>query len=139
MRPPYLSAPGLRPSRWSLTTAVRQRRGRRCCALDKAICLLYFHFVMEVAQVVYYKDFCSFLFYSALLFLSFSDRYDYLEFTDARGGKVRYDMKVGTEKWPKVRSWTTCGAAMHIFKKKLDFVCVCAFGTLKHYANRKET
>ncbi|CDQ81499.1 unnamed protein product [Oncorhynchus mykiss] len=29
-------------------------------------------------------------------------RYDYLEFTDARGGKVRYDMKVGTEKWPKV-------------------------------------
>ncbi|XP_077096835.1 zinc finger ZZ-type and EF-hand domain-containing protein 1 isoform X2 [Siphateles boraxobius] len=27
-------------------------------------------------------------------------RYDYLEFTDARGGKVRYDMKVGTEKWP---------------------------------------
>lgn len=30
-------------------------------------------------------------------------RYDYLEFTDSRGGKVRYDMKVGTEKWPKVR------------------------------------
>ena len=30
------------------------------------------------------------------------DRYDYLEFTDSRGGKVRYDMKVGTEKWPKV-------------------------------------
>ncbi|XP_039612710.1 zinc finger ZZ-type and EF-hand domain-containing protein 1 isoform X1 [Polypterus senegalus] len=28
-------------------------------------------------------------------------RYDYLEFTDAKGGKVRYDMKVGTEKWPK--------------------------------------
>uniref|UniRef100_A0A672LP28 Zinc finger ZZ-type and EF-hand domain containing 1 n=1 Tax=Sinocyclocheilus grahami TaxID=75366 RepID=A0A672LP28_SINGR len=28
-------------------------------------------------------------------------RYDYLEFTDARGGKVRYDMKVDTEKWPK--------------------------------------
>ncbi|XP_010745158.2 zinc finger ZZ-type and EF-hand domain-containing protein 1 isoform X1 [Larimichthys crocea] len=28
-------------------------------------------------------------------------RYDYLEFTDARGGKVRYEMKVGTEKWPK--------------------------------------
>ncbi|XP_056141323.1 zinc finger ZZ-type and EF-hand domain-containing protein 1 isoform X2 [Lampris incognitus] len=28
-------------------------------------------------------------------------RYDYLEFTDTRGGKVRYDMKVGTEKWPK--------------------------------------
>ncbi|TRY99292.1 hypothetical protein DNTS_003987 [Danionella cerebrum] len=28
-------------------------------------------------------------------------RYDYLEFTDARGGKVRYDMKVGSEKWPK--------------------------------------
>uniref|UniRef100_A0A667Z8D2 Zinc finger ZZ-type and EF-hand domain containing 1 n=1 Tax=Myripristis murdjan TaxID=586833 RepID=A0A667Z8D2_9TELE len=28
-------------------------------------------------------------------------RYDYLEFTDARGGKVRYDMKVGTDKWPK--------------------------------------
>ncbi|XP_068124607.1 zinc finger ZZ-type and EF-hand domain-containing protein 1 isoform X2 [Hyperolius riggenbachi] len=28
-------------------------------------------------------------------------RYDYLEFTDARGGKVRYDHKVGTEKWPK--------------------------------------
>ncbi|XP_069082790.1 zinc finger ZZ-type and EF-hand domain-containing protein 1 isoform X1 [Pleurodeles waltl] len=28
-------------------------------------------------------------------------RYDYLEFTDARGVKVRYDTKVGTEKWPK--------------------------------------
>ncbi|XP_061104197.1 zinc finger ZZ-type and EF-hand domain-containing protein 1 isoform X3 [Conger conger] len=28
-------------------------------------------------------------------------RYDYLEFTDARGGKVRFDMKVDTEKWPK--------------------------------------
>ncbi|XP_033954459.1 zinc finger ZZ-type and EF-hand domain-containing protein 1 [Pseudochaenichthys georgianus] len=28
-------------------------------------------------------------------------RYDYLEFTDSRGGKVRYDMKVGSEKWPK--------------------------------------
>ncbi|XP_063809771.1 zinc finger ZZ-type and EF-hand domain-containing protein 1 isoform X2 [Pseudophryne corroboree] len=28
-------------------------------------------------------------------------RYDYLEFTDARGGKVRYDHKVGTDKWPK--------------------------------------
>ncbi|KAF3706699.1 Zinc finger ZZ-type and EF-hand domain-containing protein 1 [Channa argus] len=28
-------------------------------------------------------------------------RYDYLEFTDSRGGKVRYDMKVGTDKWPK--------------------------------------
>ncbi|XP_023412078.2 zinc finger ZZ-type and EF-hand domain-containing protein 1 isoform X4 [Loxodonta africana] len=28
-------------------------------------------------------------------------RYDYLEFTDARGGKTRYDTKVGTEKWPR--------------------------------------
>uniref|UniRef100_A0A8C3R9X7 Zinc finger ZZ-type and EF-hand domain containing 1 n=1 Tax=Cyanoderma ruficeps TaxID=181631 RepID=A0A8C3R9X7_9PASS len=28
-------------------------------------------------------------------------RYDYLEFTDARGAKTRYDTKVGTEKWPK--------------------------------------
>ncbi|XP_044141120.1 zinc finger ZZ-type and EF-hand domain-containing protein 1 isoform X2 [Bufo gargarizans] len=28
-------------------------------------------------------------------------RCDYLEFTDARGGKVRYDHKVGTDKWPK--------------------------------------
>ncbi|KAM9320058.1 zinc finger ZZ-type and EF-hand domain-containing protein 1 [Gastrophryne carolinensis] len=28
-------------------------------------------------------------------------KYDYLEFTDARGGKVRYDDKVGTDKWPK--------------------------------------
>lgn len=34
--------------------------------------------------------------------LCFIYRYDYLEFTDSRGGKVRYDMKVGTEKWPKV-------------------------------------
>lgn len=25
-----------------------------------------------------------------------------MEFTDARGGKVRYDHKVGTDKWPKV-------------------------------------
>ena len=29
------------------------------------------------------------------------DRYDYLEFTDAKGVKVRYDQKVGTNKWPK--------------------------------------
>ncbi|KAK7112606.1 zinc finger ZZ-type and EF-hand domain-containing protein 1-like isoform X2 [Littorina saxatilis] len=28
-------------------------------------------------------------------------RYDYLEFTDAKGVKVRYDQKVGTNKWPK--------------------------------------
>ncbi|PNI37428.1 ZZEF1 isoform 3 [Pan troglodytes] len=28
-------------------------------------------------------------------------RYDYLEFTDARGRKTRYDTKVGTDKWPK--------------------------------------
>ncbi|KAM8975776.1 zinc finger ZZ-type and EF-hand domain-containing protein 1 [Pelodytes ibericus] len=28
-------------------------------------------------------------------------RYDYLEFKDARGGKVRYDHRVGTDKWPK--------------------------------------
>ncbi|XP_069470819.1 zinc finger ZZ-type and EF-hand domain-containing protein 1 isoform X2 [Ambystoma mexicanum] len=28
-------------------------------------------------------------------------RYDYLEFTDARGVKIRYDTKVGTDKWPK--------------------------------------
>lgn len=41
-------------------------------------------------------------FYCVFLLL-FCCRYDYLEFTDARGGKVRYDMKVGTEKWPKVR------------------------------------
>ncbi|XP_066271165.1 zinc finger ZZ-type and EF-hand domain-containing protein 1-like [Branchiostoma lanceolatum] len=27
-------------------------------------------------------------------------RYDYLEFTDARGVRTRYDQKVGTEKWP---------------------------------------
>uniref|UniRef100_A0A669B698 Zinc finger ZZ-type and EF-hand domain containing 1 n=1 Tax=Oreochromis niloticus TaxID=8128 RepID=A0A669B698_ORENI len=34
-------------------------------------------------------------------------RYDYLEFTDSRGGKVRYDMKVGTEKWPKKVTFDT--------------------------------
>uniref|UniRef100_A0A6J0V4H1 Zinc finger ZZ-type and EF-hand domain-containing protein 1 isoform X1 n=1 Tax=Pogona vitticeps TaxID=103695 RepID=A0A6J0V4H1_9SAUR len=28
-------------------------------------------------------------------------RYDYLEFTDAKGAKTRYDTKVGTDKWPK--------------------------------------
>ncbi|XP_072475032.1 zinc finger ZZ-type and EF-hand domain-containing protein 1 isoform X2 [Notamacropus eugenii] len=28
-------------------------------------------------------------------------RYDYLEFTDSRGLKTRYDTKVGTDKWPK--------------------------------------
>ncbi|XP_033924712.1 zinc finger ZZ-type and EF-hand domain-containing protein 1 [Melopsittacus undulatus] len=28
-------------------------------------------------------------------------RYDYLEFTDARGAKTRYDTKVGTDKWPQ--------------------------------------
>lgn len=38
-----------------------------------------------------------------LTFALYILRYDYLEFTDSRGGKVRYDMKVGTEKWPKVR------------------------------------
>lgn len=32
-------------------------------------------------------------------------RYDYLEFTDARGAKTRYDTKVGTEKWPKVSAF----------------------------------
>ncbi|XP_015252043.1 PREDICTED: zinc finger ZZ-type and EF-hand domain-containing protein 1-like isoform X1 [Cyprinodon variegatus] len=34
-------------------------------------------------------------------------RYDYLEFTDSRGGKVRYDMKVGSEKWPKKVTFDT--------------------------------
>ncbi|XP_019750672.1 zinc finger ZZ-type and EF-hand domain-containing protein 1 [Hippocampus comes] len=34
-------------------------------------------------------------------------RYDYLEFTDFRGGKVRYDMKVGSEKWPKKVTFDT--------------------------------
>lgn len=29
-----------------------------------------------------------------------SHRYDYLEFTDARGNKTKYDQKVNTEKWP---------------------------------------
>ncbi|XP_064597879.1 zinc finger ZZ-type and EF-hand domain-containing protein 1-like [Liolophura sinensis] len=29
-------------------------------------------------------------------------RYDYLEFTDSRGIKRRFDMKVGTEKWPRL-------------------------------------
>lgn len=48
-----------------------------------------------------------FLNYQLMLLLSHHHeldirRYDYLEFTDSRGGKVRYDMKVGTEKWPKV-------------------------------------
>ncbi|XP_077167465.1 zinc finger ZZ-type and EF-hand domain-containing protein 1 isoform X1 [Paroedura picta] len=28
-------------------------------------------------------------------------RYDYLEFTDAKGTKTRYDTQVGTDKWPK--------------------------------------
>lgn len=28
-------------------------------------------------------------------------RYDYLEFTDAKGLKLRFDQKVGTLKWPK--------------------------------------
>lgn len=32
-------------------------------------------------------------------------RYDYLEFTDARGAKTRYDTKVGTDKWPKVSTF----------------------------------
>ncbi|MEJ1273215.1 zinc finger ZZ-type with EF hand domain 1 [Cricetulus griseus] len=31
-------------------------------------------------------------------------RYDYLEFTDSRGGKTRFDTKVGTYKWPKVKN-----------------------------------
>lgn len=39
----------------------------------------------------------------ALLCTRSPRRCDYLEFTDSRGGKVRYDMKVGTDKWPKVR------------------------------------
>nr|KAF6305614.1 zinc finger ZZ-type and EF-hand domain containing 1 [Pipistrellus kuhlii] len=34
-------------------------------------------------------------------------RYDYLEFTDSRGGKTRYDTKVGTDKWPKKVTFKT--------------------------------
>lgn len=41
-------------------------------------------------------------------------RYDYLEFTDSRGGKVRYDMKVGTEKWPKVRYEKNHSSSLHM-------------------------
>lgn len=47
--------------------------------------------------------FCDFPYLNYIIFTFFNFcRYDYLEFTDSRGGKVRYDMKVGTEKWPKV-------------------------------------
>ncbi|XP_058020399.1 zinc finger ZZ-type and EF-hand domain-containing protein 1 [Ahaetulla prasina] len=34
-------------------------------------------------------------------------RYDYLEFTDAKGAKTRYDTKVGTDKWPKKVTFKT--------------------------------
>lgn len=40
-------------------------------------------------------------------------RYDYLEFTDARGAKTRYDTKVGTEKWPKVSTFTILNGAIY--------------------------
>ncbi|KAL7987036.1 hypothetical protein Chor_005955 [Crotalus horridus] len=33
--------------------------------------------------------------------------YDYLEFTDAKGSKTRYDTKVGTDKWPKKMTFKT--------------------------------
>ena len=46
-------------------------------------------------------------------------RYDYLEFTDARGGKVRYDMKVGTEKWPKVKK-----KKINIFEGIVFYLCL---------------
>lgn len=42
-------------------------------------------------------------FSQTILCAHYPPRCDYLEFTDSRGGKVRYDMKVGTDKWPKVR------------------------------------
>ena len=44
------------------------------------------------------------LFFVCLFFIIvsfFLIRYDYLEFTDAKGLKVRYDQKVGSNKWPK--------------------------------------
>ena len=31
-------------------------------------------------------------------------RYDYLEFTDSKGCRRRFDQKVATEKWPLVSS-----------------------------------
>lgn len=62
--------------------------------------------------------------------LSIFYRYDYLEFTDSRGGKVRYDMKVGTEKWPKVGY----GIALSCLHMKLLFLNslthVCGFSWL---------
>lgn len=42
-------------------------------------------------------------------------RYDYLEFTDARGAKTRYDTKVGTEKWPKVSTFNILNQVKYPF------------------------
>lgn len=55
---------------------------------------------------VYFKIlylYCIAVFWNYLLSMIVdmcSDRYDYLEFTDARGNKTKYDQKVNTEKWP---------------------------------------
>ena len=40
-------------------------------------------------------------------------RYDYLEFTDQRGVKHRYDQKVGTDKWPLQVTFTG-GHKLHV-------------------------
>lgn len=54
---------------------------------------------VEVLKCIPYLLFrCS----SHLVLCIFLYRYDYLEFTDSRGIKRRFDMKVGTEKWPRL-------------------------------------
>ena len=65
-------------------------------------------------------------------------RYDYLEFTDARGAKTRYDTKVGTEKWPKVSTFKILNQVVYpvlgnsygkaiVWKRVCFHVCVCLF------------
>lgn len=84
MRPASLPALVPPPLKWSLTNAVKQRRGDLC----KTFLVLFF--LSSVMALLTHPHVLNIY------------RYDYLEFTDSRGGKVRYDMKVGTEKWPKV-------------------------------------
>lgn len=53
--------------------------------------------------LTFLSPFVTNAFSQTILCTHYPPRCDYLEFTDSRGRKVRYDMKVGTDKWPKVR------------------------------------
>lgn len=43
------------------------------------------------------------------------NRYDYLEFTLTRGTKVRYDQKVGSDKWPETVTFKSIDRLQFLF------------------------